>query len=222
MPTYADALKALEAVEGGAELVAAVKGEVTVLRKEAGNYRTRAKTLADHIGVDLSTDDLEGSLAALKDKPASKNSKNDPETDARFKRLENELSAERTKRETAESQARTQKAQAAIRSELDGKVLGVDDATRMLMIDAKFREDGSAYFVDGSGAELSVKEYASAWIKDRPHFAVSKQPQGPGGNGNRGPAAGVEQITRSYYRENKSNPALMEKITKGTAVIVDG
>jgi hypothetical protein len=45
-----------------------VNGEVAKLRKESGTYRTRAKTLADHIGVDLATDDLEGSLAELKAK----------------------------------------------------------------------------------------------------------------------------------------------------------
>lgn len=222
MPTFADALKALEAVEGGSDLVAAVNSKVSELNKEAGKYRTRAKTLADHIGVDLSTDDLEGSLAALKDKPASKGGKNDPETEARLKRLESELTAERTKRETAENQARTSKARAAIRGALEkSNAMRPDDIASMLMLDAKYREDGSVYFVDASGAERSVEEHASAWLKDRPDFIASKQPQGPGGNGNRGPAAGVEQITRSYYRENKSNPAVIEKITSGKAVIVD-
>lgn len=188
MPTFADALKALEAVEGGSDLVAAVNSKVSELNKEAGKYRTRAKTLADHIGVDLSTDDLEGSLADLKAKQSTKNSKGDPELDARLKRLEGELTAERTKRETAESQARTSKAQAAIRSAIEGKATRPDDITRMLMADAKYREDGSAYFVDGTGAERSVDEYSSAWLKERPEFASSKQPQGPGGNGNHLPA----------------------------------
>lgn len=221
MPTYADALKALEAMEGGAELAAAVKGEVTALRKESGNYRTRAKTLADHIGVDPSAEDLEASLAEVKAKQSTKGSKGDPELDARLKRLEGDLAAERTKRETAENQARTSNALAAIRSAIEGKATRPDDITRMLMADAKYREDGSAYFVDGTGAELSVAEYSSAWLKERPEFASSKQTQGPGGNGNKGPAAGVESFTRSFYRENKSNPAVMEKITSGKAVIVD-
>lgn len=195
MPTLADAIKALEGLEGGSELVAAVNGEVAKLRKESGNYRTRAKTLADHIGVDLATDDLEGSLAELKAKAKQNtaNGKTDPELDARLKRLEGELESERKRRTDAETSARTSKAQAAIKDALGkSKALRPDDLAHLLMGAAKYREDGSVYFVDAAGAERSVDEHVSGWLKDRPELVSSNQNPGPGGAGNRGGSSGQD------------------------------
>jgi hypothetical protein len=187
MPNFSDALKALEAVEGGSELVEAVRGEVSKLRKEAGTYRTRAKTLADHIGVDLATDDLEGSLAELKAKP-TKGGKTDSELDARLKRLEDELNAEREKSTKAETSARTTKAQAVIKDALaKQKALRPDDLVELHMGRVKYREDGSPYFTDAHGAERSVDEHVQSWLKDRPELVVSSQSPGPGGAGNTKP-----------------------------------
>lgn len=188
MPTYADALKALEALEGGSDLVAAVKGEVTTLRKESGNYRTRAKILADHIGVDPSAEDLESSLAEVKAKTSTKGGKPDPELEARLKRLEDELKTEREKSGKAEMQARTTKAQAAIKDALaKHKALRPDDISELHMGRVKYREDGSPYFTDSNGAERSVEEHVQAWLKDRPDLVSSSQSPGPGGAGNTKP-----------------------------------
>jgi translation initiation factor 2 alpha subunit (eIF-2alpha) len=166
MPNFSDALKALEAVEGGSELVEAVRGEVSKIRKEAGAYRTRAKVLADHIGVDPSAEEL----------------------DARLKRLEDELNAEREKSTKAETNARTTKAQAVIKDALaKQKALRPDDLVELHMGRVKYREDGSPYFTDAHGAERSVEEHVQSWLKDRPELVVSSQSPGPGGAGNTKP-----------------------------------
>ena len=188
MPNFSDVLKALEAIEGGAELVDAAKAELSKVRTEAGKYRTRAKTLADHIGVDLSVDDLEASLAELKAKQSSKGGKGDSELDARVKRLEDELAAEREKSSKAETNARTTKAQAVIKDVLaKHKALRPDDLVELHMGRVKFREDGSPYFTDSNGAERSVDEHVQAWLKDRPDLVSSTQSLGPGGSGNTKP-----------------------------------
>lgn len=225
MPTLADVRKALEGLEGGSDLISVVDGELSKLRNGEGKYRTRAKALGDYLGIDPATEDLEGALEAhkAKAKQNTANGKPDPEWDARLKRLEGELESERKRRTEAEASARTSKAQAAIKDALaKAKALRPDDLAHLHMGAAKYREDGSVYFLDAAGAERSVEEHVSGWLKDRPDLVSSNQSPGPGGNGNRAPAAGLETFTRSFYRENKSNPAVMEKIVTGKAVIVDG
>ena len=223
MPTLADVRKALEGLEGGSDLISVVDGELSKLRNGEAKYRTRAKAMGDYLGIDPASEDLEGALEAHKAKAVSSKGKPDPEWEARLKRMETELESEKKLRSDAETSARTSKAQAAIKDALaKAKALRPEDLTALHMGAAKFREDGSVYFVDASGAERTVDEHVSSWLKERPELVSSTQTPGPGGTGNRGVPQGVETFTRSYYRENKSNPAVMEKITTGKAVIVDG
>jgi len=197
MPSIVDVKKALEAVEGGPDLVAALDGELSKLRTESGKYRTRAKTLADHIGVDLTTDDLDGALEALKTKkPEGKKGAND-ELDARLQRLESDLKAEREARSNAEKSVLSAKAESAIKNALiKNKALRADDLVSMHLPGVKFKESGEPYFLDASGAERSVDEHVSNWLTARPEFVASSQKPGPGGNGNSKPAnADLSKLT---------------------------
>ena len=187
MPTLADALKALEAVEGGSELVAAVKGEMTVLRKEAGNYRTRAKTLADHIGVDASAEDLESSLAEVKAKTSTKGGKTDPEVEARLQTLQKTLEGWQKKAEDAENKRIQTETRSVLKDALaKNKALRPDDLTELLAGRVRI-EDGKPQFIAEDGQALSVADGVAAWLKGRPDFVVSSQSPGPGGAGNTKP-----------------------------------
>lgn len=195
MPTLADVRKALEGLEGGSDLISVVDGELSKLRNGEAKYRTRAKSLGDYLGIDPAADDLEGALEAhkAKAKQTPANGKQDPELDARLKRLEGELESERKRRTDAETSARTSKAQAAIKDALSkAKALRPDDLAHLHMGAAKYREDGSVYFLDAAGAELSVEEHVSGWLKDRPELVSSTQTPGPGGAGNRGSSSGQD------------------------------
>jgi hypothetical protein len=191
MPSIVDVKKALEAVEGGPDLVAALDGELSKLRTESGKYRTRAKTLADHIGVDLSAhekpEDLESALEALKTKkPEGKKGAND-ELDARLQRLELDLTAEREARSKAEKKVLSSKAESDVRSSLvKHKALAdiTDDLVAVHLPSVKFKANGDPYFLDANGAERSVDEHISTWIAGKPGFVSSNQKPGPGGNGN--------------------------------------
>jgi len=222
MPTFADALKALDGLEGGSEFVAVVKARETELNREAAKYRTRAKSLGEYLGIDPATEDLDGALEAHRSKSTQSKGKVDPELEARLKRVEGELENERKLRTDAETSARSSKAQAAIKDALSkGKALRPDDLAGIHMASVKFREDGSPYFVDAFGAERTVDEYVGKWLKERPELVSSTQPRGPGGGGPSNVPAGARIITQAEYDAavGAKNVALISDVASGKAII---
>jgi hypothetical protein len=225
MSTFADALKALEAVEGGADLVLAVNGEISKLRTESASHRTklraqeeRTKALAGHLGIDASVDDLEGALETLKGKPGKS---------GELAALEARLAALQKTVETSTKSAQDERAKriqtetkAAIKDALaKNKALSPDDLTELLATRVKL--DGeTVQFLAEDGQALSIADGVAAWLKARPAFVGSSQNPGPGGPKN-GTPPGVATITRSQYNQQKTNPYIVTQITEGKLVIID-
>lgn len=201
---FAALLEKIKTLEGGDEMVAAATAHTKSLRDEAERYRTRAQTaegklgrVAEKLGTTADAD-LEAAVEAVR-KPG-KAGGND-ETSARITRLEQELEGEKKRREEAEGSARTSKAKSALLDALTkNKALRPEDFAEMHLGRAKFREDGSPYFVDGTGAERSVEEFVGAWLKDRPELIQSTQQRGPGGPGapthGKKPDAGLDPVSK--------------------------
>ena len=226
--TLAELLEKLKIAEGyGPDAVALITTATEALRTEAKGYREardaathKLGRVAERLGAPADGD-LEAALET-KLKAAPPKGGND-ELTARLARVEQELTSERTKRTEAESKARTTSARSSITEALTkGKAARPPDLAELLLGRAKFREDGSPYFVDDTGAERSVEEFTGAWLKDRPELVLSSQrpgPGGPGALGSRNPAA--RQISQSDYDEavRTKNSALLSEVASGKTII---
>lgn len=200
----------LATLEGGAEYVEGLDSHLGSLRSEAAGHRT-GKTAAEgklgkvleKLGIDSATEDLEAALEAALKKPAGGTGKGSSETEARLARLEQDLAAEKAGRTRAEEAERFAKASGILKDSLTrGKAVTVNDLAKLLQGDMKFRGDGSPYFVDSNGAEQTVDEYTSAWLKDRPELVQSGAQPGPGGpRGTPKPPPGAKSITAADYRQ---------------------
>lgn len=227
--TLAELLEKLKTADGfGLDAVAVITSSTEALRSEAKNYREardaahqKLGRLAEKLGT--TTDgDLDAALEG-KLKAAPSKSGND-ELTARLARIEQELTNEKTKRTEAESKVRTGTARSSIVEALTkGKASRPADLAELLLGRAKFKEDGSPYFVDDSGAERSVEEYTGAWLKDRPELVQSSQRPGPGGPGATPPNSGKKTITEAQYNEAVAtgDSAVIAEIAAGKTVVVD-
>lgn len=205
--TLAELLEKLKTTEGfGPDAVAVVTTSTEALRTEAKGYREARDAATQKLGriaekLGTSADgDLDVALDT-KLKAAPSKGGND-ELNARVARLEKDLEASEKRRTEAETKARTTSARSSIIDALTkGKAARPDDLVKLHLADAKFREDGSPYFVDGTGAERSVEEYVSTWLKDRPELVQSSQRPGPGGpgapnGGKRSESADLDPLTK--------------------------
>ena len=204
--TLAELLEKLKTAEGfGPDAVAIVTTSTEALREEAKGYRLKFEAstrklgrIAEKLGT-TADGDLEAALET-KTKPSAKGG--DAELAARVARLEQDLATSEKKRTEAETKARTASARSSIIDALTkGKAARPDDLAKLHLADAKFREDGSPYFVDSTGAERSVEEYVGAWIKDRPELVQSNLRPGPGGpsahsGGKRSESADLDPLTK--------------------------
>lgn len=204
--TLAELLEKLKTAEGfGPDAVAVVTSSTEILREEAKGHRLKFEAstqklgrIAEKLGT-TADGDLEAALET-KIKPSAKGG--DAELAARVARLEQDLTTSEKKRTEAETKARTTSARSSIIDALTkGKAARPDDLAKLHLADAKFREDGSPYFVDGTGAERSVEEYVGAWLKDRPELVQSSQRPGPGGpgvnqGGKRNESADLDPLTK--------------------------
>lgn len=205
--TLAELLEKLKITEGfGPDAVAVVTTSTEALRTEAKGYREARDAATQKLGriaekLGTSADvDLDAALDT-KLKAAPSKGGND-ELNARVARLEKDLEASEKRRTEAETKARTTSARSSIIDALTkGKAARPDDLAKLHLAEAKFREDGSPYFVDGTGAERSVEEYVGAWLKDRPELVQSNQRPGPGGpsahsGGKRSESADLDPLTK--------------------------
>lgn len=204
--TLAELLEKLKTAEGfGPDAVAIVTTSTEALREEAKGHRLKYEAATQKLGriaekLGTTADgDLEAALDA-KTKPSSKGG-ND-ELAAQVARLRQDLDASEKRRTEAETKARTTSARSSIIDALTkGRAARPDDLAKLHLAEAKFREDGSPYFVDGTGAERSVEEYVGAWLKDRPELVQSNQRPGPGGpsahsGGKRSESADLDPLTK--------------------------
>lgn len=226
--TLAELLEKLKTTEGyGPEAVALITTETEKLRNEARDNRLKLEPLQQKLGrlaekLGTTADgDLEATLETKLKAVPSKGG-ND-ELTARLARLEQDLTNERTKRTDAETKAHMTSARSSIVEALTkGKASRPADLAELLLGRAKFREDGSSYFVDDTGAERSIEEYTGAWLKDRPELVQSTQQRGPGGPGSSAPQnAGKKVYTEDQYNEavRSDDKVVLNELASGKAII---
>lgn len=185
-----EALEKIKSLEGGEALVGVITAHTQTLRDEAAGYRTkltaangRIEKVAEKLGVSKDGD-LEAAIEAAKKVPAT--SGNDALM-AEVTRLKQDIEAERKAREDATSKVRSAKAEGALKDALaKHKAVRPEDLVRLHLGEVKYKDDGSPYFTDASGAERTVEEHVQGWLKDRPELIQSAQRPGPGGNGANG------------------------------------
>lgn len=191
----AEALEKIKSVDGGADLVSTIEAHTKELRDEAAKYRTRVTPLETELGSIKAERDK-----ALQDLDAARkggNGKGGNEAlEARLARLEQDLATSESKRKEAEGTARQTKAQTLLREALaKHKAIRPDDLVDIHLGKVKFKDDGSPYFTDASGAERSVEEHVQNWLKDKPEWVSSSQQRGPGGGGAKPPHK-AEDLTK--------------------------
>lgn len=225
--TLAELLEKLKTAEGfGPDAVAVVTTATEGLRTEAKNYREKGDALTQRLGrvAEKLGTTADGDLDAALDTrlKATSSKTGSDELTARVARLEQELTTSEKKRTEAETKARTTSARSSIIDALTkGKAARPDDLAKLHLADAKFREDGSPYFVDGTGAERSVEEYVGAWLKDRPELVQSSQRPGPGGPGVPPPTSGKKAYTEDQYNEavRSNDTTILAELASGKAVV---
>lgn len=200
MVTYADALKKLEELDGGAEFAEAVKGELTKKNNEAQNLRTAKKAIEDKVkavyGVfDLSDsaspEDIKEALEA-KISEASKSPDN-PELkqlQKQMQKLTGELdtwkqnaSQEKQKRIEAITTQSIQDALVANKAIKPGVLVNV------LKNSVKVGDDEGLVFVAADGSEVSINDGIKGWLESNPEFVLSEQRPGSGGSADGGHAS---------------------------------
>lgn len=224
--TLAELLEKLKTTEGfGPEAVAVVTSSTEALRNEAKDHRLKFEAAAQKLGrvaekLGTTADaDLEAAVEAAR-KPAKAGGSD--ELAAQVERLRQDLEAEQKRRGEAETKSRTTTARASIIEALSkGRASRPDDLAELHINRAKYREDGSAYFVDVNGAERSVEEYVGAWLKDRPELIQSTQQRGPGGPGAPPQNSGKKAYTEEQYNEAvaSNDTTILNELAQGKAIV---
>lgn len=224
--TLAELLEKLKTTDGfGPDAVAVVTSSTEALREEAKGYRLKHEGAAQKLGrlaekLGVSVDgDLESALEA-RAKASTKGGSD--ELAAQVARLRQDLESEQKRRGEAETKARTTSARSSIVDALTkNKAARPDDLADLHISRAKFREDGTAYFVDHTGAERSVEEYVGAWLKDRPELIQSTQQRGPGGPGAPPQNSGKKAYTEEQYNEavRSNDTTVLNELAQGKAVV---
>lgn len=212
MKTYDDAKKALEALEGGAELVAAVEAKlkadteaektrgITEKKKvdnEAKGLRERLKKVTEPLGLDPESEDFDtqvGEYKTLKEKGVQKpNVKADPEFLRMSKELEDvrkDLKA-RADREAAQrlKSIEAQKRAALTKAMTEKKVIpeAMDELLAALGSRVTVDDnDNVSWKGDAEGEVFTVEDGLGKFLEKKTIYVTNSQ--NPGGGG--GPGAG--------------------------------
>ena len=189
---YEEALAALAGVDGGVELVEAVKGQVGKVSNEAKNLRDRLKTAevkAGHLkkfydlhGLADDSDDIDSTIEQIKTKMAQSGKT----SETQMKTLETRLRALETERDSAIAESRKERASSELTKLLnESKVLptvfgGLKD---VLMTKVKFGDDGKPVYVSDDGTDIPVTDGVKKYLTANPGFVSNVQQSGNGGKG---------------------------------------
>lgn len=192
MATWNDAIKALEALEGGADLVAAARTALNKANNEAKFLRDRGKVLAEALGVDTSAEDFDTQLAGVKQSIETiKASGGKPdEIGKKLTALEAQLKTLTTENETNKKAATeaTAKRIAAVRKQALVEALTKAGAVkptelaRLLEDRVKVGDDDKVVYIDGE-TEIDVVAGATKYLEANPEFKANAAKAGSGGGG---------------------------------------
>ena len=177
----------LEGMEGGPELVNALKSEFKKRNDEAANYRSAKNKVLESLGI-TDSDDVEGTLSEL---AALKKSgvKTDEVTQIKkdLEKLKNALKAsEEAKAAERQKRIDTMRTAAAMNA-LKDKAIRPEDVAKLLLSNIVAKDDETIIFNDGQN-EIALDEGVNKWLEARPEFAKAKQQPGSGSAGQTTPA----------------------------------
>ena len=177
----------LEGMEGGPELVNALKSEFKKRNDEAANYRSAKNKVLESLGI-TDSDDVEGTLSEL---AALKKSgvKTDEVTQIKkdLEKLKNALKAsEEAKAAERQKRIDTMRTAAAMNA-LKDKAIRPEDVAKLLLSNIVAKDDETIIFNDGQN-EIALDEGVNKWLEARPEFAKAKQQPGSGSTGQTTPA----------------------------------
>lgn len=217
MKTYEEAMKALEAIEGGADFVAAVTAKLTKdveaektrgitekkkVDNEAKGLRERLKKVTEPLGLDPESEDFDthvGELKTLKEKGAVKpNVKTDPEFLAMNRRLE-ETAKKLEEREKKDAIQRDKaikalKSAAITKAMAEKKVVPDFQDELRVALDSRLvvdDEDRVAWKGDAEGEVFTVEDGLGKFLEKKTMYVANTQ--SPGGGGGPGAGGGTGQ-----------------------------
>ena len=172
----------LEGMEGGPELVNALKSEFKKRNDEAANYRSAKNKVLESLGI-TDSDDVEGTLnelAALKKSGVKTDEVTQIKKD--LEKLKNALKAsEEAKAAERQKRIDTMRTAAAMNA-LKDKAIRPEDVAKLLLSNIVAKDDETIIFNDGQN-EIALDEGVNKWLEARPEFAKAKQQPGSGSAG---------------------------------------
>ncbi len=188
---YAELVK----VEGGAEMVADLKSQISKLRDEAASNRITKNQILDQLGVrngDNTQAALNNLIATLN---AVKNVGDPQALGNQLKSLQDQLKDIQGKYDAAEKKAKAEhdaNIKASINAQVikaltDGKAINPTEMSKILLANVAVGDDDKITYKDGD-KELTIADGVSGWLKANP-WAIKADIQ-PGAGGGHG-AGGV-------------------------------
>lgn len=120
------------------------------------------------------------------------------------------LKAERQRIAALEKQTRQANLKTTLLGELSAKgCVSPEEAATLISNSIRYDENGNAYPVDslgspltnGEGQQMTVNEFASKWLEQRPHYQRAASSAGAGSLGNEGPPPGVFKLDPSRIND---------------------
>jgi hypothetical protein len=229
---FEDALKALEAVEGGAEFVEAVNAKLKAdveaeknkgiaekkkVDAEAKGLRERLKKVTEPLGLDPEAEDFDTNITSLKELKEKGVQKPNVKTDPEFVALNKELSAlkakdaEREKREQAQRDkvVRSAKKAALVKAMTEKKVVPDAMDELMLALDGNLHvddDDKVTWKGDAEGEFITVEDGLGKFLEKKAFYVENSQsPGGGSGPSNKGGTGTPSKAPTVNERRDKLN-----------------
>lgn len=169
--TLVELYEALGKLENGAEMISAVKTEISRLNGESAKFRT-SKNEADAKITELTTKGTGDQTAA------EKMQKQLDELNKKYEAAENARKEEQAKRVQADIMQQT------VAALTKGNAANPSEIAKILVGSIKADEDGTYKFTNAKNESVSIEDGAAGWLKDNA-WAV-KDTQNPGSGGGNG------------------------------------
>lgn len=188
--TLVELYEALSKLENGAEMISAVKTEISRLNGESAKFRT-SKNEADAKITELTAKVEELEAKGTGDQTAAeKMQKQLDELNKKYEAAENARKEEQAKRVQADIMQQT------VAALTKGNAANPAEIAKILVGSIKADEDGIYKFTNAKNESVSIEDGATGWLKDNAWAVKDTQnPGSGGGNGGNGrqaqPQAGL-------------------------------
>lgn len=179
--TLAELYEALGKLENGAEMISAVKTEISRLNGESAKFRT-SKNEADAKIAELTAKVEELTAKGTGDQTAAeKMQKQLDELNKKYEAAENARKEEQAKRVQADIMQQT------VAALTKGNAANPSEIAKILVGSIKVDEDGTYKFTNAKNEQVSIEDGAASWLKDNAWVVRDTQnPGSGGGNGGNG------------------------------------